>query len=146
MTTSPPPRALTSVLFMCVQNAVRSPMAAALLRRRLGHRIFVRSAGVEHGETDGFAMEVMDEIGVDLHAHHPQAFVELADTSFDLVVALAPEAHAFAREKLRAQAVDIEFWDVPEPDPRGQRREQRLDSYRAIRDDLARRVADRFPL
>ncbi len=135
-----------SVLFVCSQNAVRSPMAAGLLRRKANGRIHVRSCGV-HGdrEVDGYAVAVMDEIGVDLHDHHPQAFDMLDETLFDLVVTLSPEADAVVRDLFRADAVTIEHWPMPEPDSHFETRDQRLASYRDLREELTRRLDSLFP-
>ena len=70
----------TAVLFACTHNAVRSPMAEGLLKHLLGHRIYVISVGVRPGDsTDGFAVQVMDEIGIDIAQHQPKAFDELED-------------------------------------------------------------------
>ena len=49
-----------AVLFACTQNSVRSPMAEALLKHLLGHRIYVDSAGVRAGDVDPFAVEVIE--------------------------------------------------------------------------------------
>ena len=59
-------RAPQAVLFACGMNAVRSPMAAALVRHLFGSSIYVGSAGVRKGELDPFAVAVMDEIGIDI--------------------------------------------------------------------------------
>ena len=66
-----------SVLFACSHNAIRSPMAEALLKYLHGRRIYVQSAGVRAGELDPFAVEVMDEIGIDLSRHRPRDFEQL---------------------------------------------------------------------
>src|SRR5690606_33197375 len=71
-----PPHA---VLFACAQNAVRSPMAAAMFRRLFGQMSYSRSAGARKGEADPFAVAVMDEIGIDLSKHRPRTFEELED-------------------------------------------------------------------
>ena len=135
-----------SVLFVCSQNAVRSPMAAGLLRRKAGGRVHVRSCGV-HGdrEVDGFAVAVMDEVGVDLHDHHPQSIDTLDDTLFDLVVTLSDEADVRMRDILRADAVTIDHWPMPEPDSHFETREQRLAAYRDLREDLTKRIDALFP-
>ena len=53
-----------AVLFACTLNAVRSPMAAGILRHLRGRRVYVESAGVRAGEPDPFMSAVMDEIGI----------------------------------------------------------------------------------
>lgn len=137
-----------AVLFACSANAVRSPMAAALLRYVAGRRIYVASAGAKKGEKDGFAIEVMDELGLDISKHRPQTFEELEDYegfNFDLVISLSPEAHHKALELTRTLAVDIEYWPTYDPTVEQGNREQRLDSYRRVRDELMRRIRERFP-
>ena len=59
----------SAVLFACNMNVVRSPMAEALLKRRLGTRVYVDSCGARHGELDPFVVEVMAEIGIDMNKH-----------------------------------------------------------------------------
>ena len=59
--------AVHSVLFCCDFNAVRSPMAEAIMKKNYGSRIYVQSAGVKNElEVDGFAVAVCAEIGVEL--------------------------------------------------------------------------------
>ncbi len=140
------PKLPTSVLFACTQNAVRSPMAAGLLRRHVGNRVHVRSCGVRGDrEVDGYAVAVMEEIGIDLHDHHPQAFDRLDETLFDLIITLSPEADAVVRDLFRADAATIDHWPMPEPDSHSETREQRLASYRDLRDALSERIAALFP-
>ena len=52
-------------------NAIRSPMAAAILRHLAGRRVYVASAGVRAGEPDPFVAAVMNEIGIDVTDHKP---------------------------------------------------------------------------
>lgn len=127
-------------------NAVRSPMAEAILRHLAGRQIYVESAGVRAGEADPFAVAVMEEIGIDLSHHAPQAIAELYDSSFDLVISLSPEAHHQALEMTRTQAIDAEYWPTIDPTAAAGSREQILDAYRDVRDTLFRRIKGRFPL
>jgi protein-tyrosine-phosphatase len=128
-------------------NAVRSPMAEAILRYLAGRQIYVESAGVRAGgEADPFAVAVMDEIGIDISKHTPQAIADLHDSSFDLVVSLSPEAHHQALEMTRTQAIDAEYWPTLDPTAAMGSREQILDAYRAVRNSLFDRIKKRFPL
>jgi protein-tyrosine-phosphatase len=135
-----------AVLFVCSMNAVRSPMAAAILRHLAGRQCYVVSAGVRAGGSDPFATAVMDEIGIDIADHKPHTLQDLHDTSFDLIVTLSPEAHHQALELTRTMAVDVEFWptyDATVMLGHGSR-EQILDMYRTVRDQLFRRIKARF--
>lgn len=125
-------------------NAIRSPMAAAILRFLAGKRIYVASAGVRAGEMDPFAVAAMDEIGIDLTRHRPTAIDSLEDTSFDLIVTLAPEAHHKALELTRTMAADVEYWPTLDPSAAAGNREQIMDVYRGVRDQLFARIKERF--
>ena len=138
-----PPRA---VLFACGQNSIRSPMAAALYRQMFGRA--VASAGVRKGDLDGFAVAAMNEIGIDISEHQPMTFEELEDLEegldFDLIVTLAPEAHHKEIELTHRLAAEVEYWPTADPTVIEGNREQRLDAYRAVRDQLMQRVRERF--
>jgi protein-tyrosine-phosphatase len=134
-----------AVLFTCNLNLVRSPMAAALLRRLWGDRIFVDSCGLRAAdEPDGFVLAVMAELGQDLSAHTPKSFDELEDGSFDLVISLTPEAQHRAVELGRARSTDVEYWPTLDPTLEQGARDQRLQAYRRIRDELQDRLVERF--
>jgi protein-tyrosine-phosphatase len=120
-------------------------MAAALLRRMWGDRIFVDSCGLRAADdADGFVLAVMNELGVDLSAHIPKSFDELEDGSFDLVISLTPEAHHRAVELGRARSTEVEYWPTSDPTLEQGSRDQRLQAYRRVRDELQGRLLDRF--
>jgi len=137
-----------AVLFACGQNSVRSPIAAALARQAFGGAFAVASAGVRKGEVDGFAIAAMNEIGIDIASHEPMTFEELEDLEdgldFDLIITLAPEAHHKALELTHRIAAAVEYWPTPDPTVIEGNREQRLDAYREVRDQLMARIAQRF--
>lgn len=134
-----------SVLFACTTNAIRSPMAAAILRHYHGRAIHVESCGVRAGDPDPFAAAVMEEIGLDLSRHVPKTFDDLDDTWLDLVISLSPEAQHRAVELTRTLAVELELWPTMDPTAVWGSREQRLEAYRRVRDELMRRILARFP-
>ena len=136
----------SAVLFACTMNAIRSPRAAALMRHFHGRQVWVESVGVHKGEPDPLAAVVMDEIGIDLAGHRPRSFDELEDSSFDLVISLSPEAQHHAVEMTRAMACEVEFWNTLDPSLVEGTRDQRLDVYRQVRDQLERHILQRFPL
>ncbi len=133
----------TSVLFVCTMNAVRSPMAAALLRASL-HGTQVDSAGVQAGALDPLAVEVMREIGIALSSHQPRCLAEVKGGAYDLVVALSQEAQIQVTDL--APGAVLEYWPVGDPTGVGDSREQRLDAYRAVRDELLKKLKSRFQL
>ncbi len=135
-----------AVLFACSQNAVRSPMAEGILKHLLGHRIYVDSTGVRAKEIDGFVIEVMDEIGIDMSNHRGKSFENLEDTSYDIIVSLSPEAQHRAVELTRTMACEVEFWNTLDPTIIEGNRETRLEAYRQVRDTLKKRIEARFAL
>ena len=134
----------TNILFACTLNAVRSPMAAALMRHLTGEGIYVESAGVRAGALDPLAVEAMEEIGLKIGQHRPRCFEDLEDGSFDLVITLSPEAQHKAVELTRTAATQVEYWPTIDPTAVEGSREQRLAAYRAVRDQLAERLKQRF--
>ena len=143
-----PAKAPQAVLFACALNSVRSPMAEALLRRLRGSAaLYTASAGVRTAELDPFAVAAMEEIGIDISTHRPITFEELEDLeglSFDLIVTLSPEAHHKAIDLTHRLAAEVEYWPTADPTAIEGNREQRLDAYRAVRDQLIERIRARF--
>lgn len=134
-----------AVLFACNFNTVRSVMAEGLMKRRFAKRIYVESVGVRKGlEADPFVAAVMDEVGVEVAKHRSRTFADLDDESFDLIITLTPEAHHQALEFTRSLAVEVEYWPTYDPTDTQGSRDQRLGEYRAVRDALDRRIAQRF--
>ena len=144
-----PPRARNpqSVLFACALNSVRSPMAEAMTKHFFGKSLYVQSAGARKGEVDGFALAVLDEIGIDAHKHKPKSIEELEEwegLNFDLIVSLSPEAHHRALDLTRTAAAEVEYWPTFDPTAMQGSREQMLDAYRAVRDGLMKRIKERL--
>ena len=82
--TSPP-----EVLFVCIHNAGRSQMAAALLDHKAGGRVQVRSAGSEPAERINPAViEAMTEVGLDLSKEFPKPLTDQAVREADVVVTM----------------------------------------------------------
>ena len=133
-----------SVLFVCGENAVRSPMAEGILKKLRGDTLYVDSVGVREGAHHPITAIVMQEIGIDLSRHAPKRLADLLDTSFDLIITLTPEAHHQALELTRTSAVEVEYWKLGDPSAVEGSREVVLAAYRALRDDLFERIWQRF--
>ena len=137
----------SAVLFACTMNSVRSPMAEAIMKFLHGHQVYVDSAGVRSKDIDGYAITVMDEIGIDLSRHHAKTFDDLEDDYFDIIITLSPEAQHSAIELTRVMACEVEFWNTMDPSLiESEDREVVLDAYRQVRDQLMQRIKDRFPV
>jgi len=140
-----------SVLFCCDYNAVRSPMAEALLKRHAGQQIYVQSAGVKNDlEIDGFAIAVCQELGIELGRHQVRTMDEMVEwgddlESYDLIIALSPASQRRALEFTRFAALEVEYWPIIDPTGLGETREDKLAAYRQARDQIMARIKARFP-
>ena len=122
-------------------------MAEAILKFLHGTQIYVDSVGVRSKEIDGFAITVMDELGIDLSHHKAKTFDDLEDNYYDLVITLSPEAQHRAVEMTRVMACSIEFWNTFDPSILVDNdRDGRLNAYRQIRDELMTKIKNKFPL
>jgi protein-tyrosine-phosphatase len=117
------------VLFLCVKNSSRSPMAEALaaLHAKSWHAC---SAGLHPAkEVNPEAARAMRELGIDLSGHRPRHLSAFQGTTFDLVVKMdVPDVGDFVTAKW------IENWDIPDPANGG------IEEFRKVRDMLAARI------
>jgi protein-tyrosine-phosphatase len=118
------------VLFVCVQNAGRSQMAAALLKQRSGGRVHVRTAGSApaeeiHGET----AKALAELGLDIREEFPKPLTDEVVRAADVVVTMGCGDACPIYPGKR-----YEDWELD--DPAG----QDLEAVRRIRDEIDRRV------
>ena len=121
-----------TVLFVCVHNAGRSQMAAALLERIAGGRVTVRSAGTQPAEEiHPNVVETMREVGVDLTAARPRGLEDDAVREADVVITMGcgDECPFYPGKR-------YEDWDLPDPAGRS------VEVVREIRDEIERRVRD----
>jgi protein-tyrosine-phosphatase len=80
---------LPEVLFVCVHNAGRSQMAAALLNHHAQGRVVVRSAGsTPANELNPAVVDVMTEIGIDLSTAFPKPLTTEAFEASDVVITM----------------------------------------------------------
>ncbi|WOC14014.1 arsenate-mycothiol transferase ArsC [Gordonia sp. MP11Mi] len=121
-----------SVLFICVKNAGKSQMAAAILTQIVGDGVEVHSAGTRPGTAiNALSAESLREIGVDISAKVPTAIDTALLHRVDLVVTLGREAF------FDSPGVRIVNWDTDEPSERGV---DGIERMRLVRDDIAARV------
>ena len=120
------------VLFVCVHNAGRSQMAAALLAHHAHDRIIVRSAGTAPADTiNPSVVAAMHELGIDLHANGatPKKLTDAAVQASDVVITMGcgDECPLYPGKR---------YLDWKLDDPAG----QGIDAIRPIRDEIDRRV------
>ena len=118
------------VLFVCVHNAGRSQMAAALLAHLAGDRIEVRSAGTEPADQiNPVAIAAMAELGIDITTATPKILTSDAVQTSDVVITMGcGDACPYF------PGVSYRDWTLLDP------ADQPLATVRAVRDDIADRV------
>ena len=132
MTARPDPNDVPEVLFVCVHNAGRSQMAAALLEHHAGGRVRVRSAGTTPSdEIHPNVVEAMAERGLDVSTARPKGLREDDLRGVDVVITMGCGDACPVVPGTRY--LD---WDLP--DPAG----KPIAEVRAIREDIERRVLD----
>ena len=118
------------VLFVCVQNAGRSQMAAALLEKLGGESVDVRSAGTQPSEAvHPVVIEAMREVGVDLSKSRPKALNLAEAEEADVVVTMGCGDACPVYPGTR-----YEDWQVEDP------ADKSIEEVREIRGDIESRV------
>lgn len=118
------------VLFVCVHNAGRSQMAAALLDHHAAGRVRVRSAGsAPASEVNPTVVAAMAEIGIDLSHAFPKPLTDEGARAADVIVTMGCGDACPVYPGTR-------YLDWQLADPAG----QGIEAVRPIRDDIAARV------
>jgi arsenate reductase len=118
------------VLFVCVHNAGRSQMAAALLQRKAGDRIRVVSAGSEPADQlNPAVVEAMEEIGIDISEERPKKLEDGMVRESDVVITMGCGDACPIYPGKR-----YEDWELEDPAGKD------LEIVRGIRDEIAGRI------
>jgi arsenate reductase len=128
------------VLFVCTGNSVRSQMAEGLLKALGSGQWKVRSAGVIRSYVHPLAIQVMDEIGIDISQQTSKSMDQFVNDKFDYVITLCDHAAQFCptfggrRERLH--------WPFEDPAGAIGTVEKRLAVFRRIRDGIKRKIEE----
>ena len=128
------------VLFLCTENIARSQMAEGLLRKYAGSAMDIRSAGLHPGQlVHPLAVQVMNEIGLDISGQAPKAVKEL--------LGKVPVSHAIfvcsdAEERCPRlwPTVSRLYWPTDNPAGASGNEDEQLDAFRRARDELHGRI------
>ena len=128
---------MNGLLFLCVANSARSQMAEALARREAPDGLRIWSAGSEPTRVNPLTVRVLAEVGVDASGQRAKGLDAIPRDEVDTVVTLCAEevCPVFPGNVRRLH------WPLPDPAAAGGDEAARLAAFRAVRDDLARRVA-----
>jgi arsenate reductase len=125
------------VLFLCVANSARSQMAEGLARRLAGKRLRVQSAGSAPSRVHPLAIRALAEVGIDISESRSKSVDEIDRATVDVVITLCSEE---ACPVYLGPARRL-HWPLPDPAGHDAGEEASLERFRAVRDELARRIA-----
>lgn len=128
------------ILFMCVANSARSQLAEGLARAFAPPSCRISSAGSDPGTLNPFAVEVMEEIGLDISGHRSKDVSAIDARSVDTVITLCAEevCPTFLGPAVRLH------WGMPDPASAGPSEGERRQAFRAVRDELKKRLEALF--
>ena len=127
---------MTGLLFLCVANSARSQMAEGLARARFGDRARVASAGSAPTAVNPLAVAALDEIGIDIRGQRSTSVGDVDPATVDVVVTLCAEevCPVFPGRVRRVH------WPMPDPAAATGSDAERLERFRSVRDEIARRL------
>ena len=129
---------MTGLLFLCVANSARSQMAEGLARARFGTRARVASAGSSPTAVNPLAVAALEEIGIDIRGQRSTSVHDVDPATVDVVVTLCAEevCPVFPGRVRRLH------WPMPDPAGTAGADTERLERFRSVRDEIARRLVD----
>ena len=124
------------ILFLCVANSARSPMAEGIARSLAPPGMKVSSAGSSPSPVRPQAIQVLEEIGIDISGHRSKGLESIDAGSVDAVITLCAEevCPVFLGKAARVH------WGLPDPAAVAGTEETRLNAFRSVRDELLRRL------
>ena len=129
-----------NILFLCVANSARSQMAEGLAKKILGSAYNIQSAGSEpSGKVNPLAVEVMNEIGIDVSIHHSKAIDDLSKDfldNLDYVITLCAEEVC---PVLPTKANKL-HWPNPDPAAVTGSHSQQLAAFRMARENISKSI------
>ena len=129
------------VLFICVHNSARSQMAAALLNDACGEFFEAQSAGLEPGTINPVAVEVLQEVEIDISNNTTQRVFDVwkSGQMFQFVVTVCSEAEAEGCPIFPGVATRL-HWPFDDPSKFTGPQEERLARTRRVRDEIRARI------
>jgi arsenate reductase len=131
------------VLFICVHNSARSQMAEAWLNNTCGDFFEAQSAGLEPGTLNPLAVEVMQEVGIDISNKKTQAVFDVFKTGqlFAYVVTVCDETSAEKCPIFPGPTRRL-HWSFPDPSQATGSENEKLEQVRAIRDEIRQKIEE----
>lgn len=127
------------VLILCTGNSARSQMAEGLLRSLSRGGLEVHSAGTKPSRVNPLAIEAMKELGMDISSHRSKSVEEFAGQTFDVVITVCDNARESC--PVFPGAPERIHWSFPDPAAVEGTHDEKLQAFRAVRDDLKKQLA-----
>lgn len=124
------------LLFLCVANSARSQMAEGLARHLLKGYATVQSAGSSPSRVHPLAIQVMNEIGIDISRQSSKSVDTIDPQTVDLVITLCAEEVC----PLFPGTVKRLHWGLPDPAQPAPNQDDPLIAFRTVRDELKQRI------
>jgi arsenate reductase len=122
------------VLFLCTENACRSQMAEGLVNHELAGQVKAFSAGIRPSRVNPRAVQVMNELGIDISHHRSKSVDDLAGEQFDLVITVCD--NAAQQCPMFPGNTEILHISFPDPAKASGTEEEIMAAFRQVRDDL----------
>jgi arsenate reductase len=119
------------ILILCTGNSARSQIAEGLFRAKAGDSIDVSSAGITPKGLNPLAVQVMDEIGIDISGHKSKDVSQFEKETFDLVITVCDNAKETCPVFPGAKMI---HWSIEDP--------KEIASFREAREELNRRIEE----
>jgi arsenate reductase len=126
------------VLILCTGNSARSQMAEGLLRHLGGTRFEVASAGTKPVGVNALAIEAMREVGIDISKQRSKSVGEFVRQEFATVITVCDNAAEDC--PIFPGAPQRTHWSLPDPAAVSGTREEKLEAFRKVREELERRI------
>ncbi|AXV37625.1 MAG: arsenate reductase ArsC [Methanobacteriaceae archaeon] len=131
-----------SVLFVCNHNSTRSQMAEGLLRNMYGKFYESFSAGINITEVNPLAIEIMNEINIDISYHHSKSLEEFQNKEIDIVVTVCQGARETCPIFLGGKKyIHKKFKD---PSNFQGTEDERIEEFKKIRDEIKEWIIEKF--
>ena len=130
------------VLFICAQNSARSQIAAALLNKICGDYFEAHSAGLEPGVLNPFAVEALQELGIDISRNKSQSVFDVWKSArhiFAYVITVCSESEAEACPIFAGVTTRL-HWSFDDPSKFTGTHEERLAQTRRARDQIQAKI------
>jgi arsenate reductase len=128
------------VLFFSTGNASRSQMAERFLEEVMHGEVVAESTAVKSVDVNPTAVEVMNEVGIDLMTREPKPVAESLKEHFAVVVTLSDDTKE--RSPVWPFTRNLEHWNLPDPAAEDGSSEQKREVFRHVRDDISRKVIE----